>query len=73
VGSPRGTFFCHEDKDGKPKPDGEFPVAIPSEGIKRSKIPYYLKLNSKNFSPLNSFDPKEALKSFEILYYLEHL
>ena len=30
VGIPAGKFFRRGDGDGKPKPDGEFPVAISS-------------------------------------------
>jgi hypothetical protein len=30
VGIPVGKFFRREDGDVEPKPDGEFPVAIPS-------------------------------------------
>jgi hypothetical protein len=28
VGIPAGNFFCHGDRFGELKPDGEFPVAI---------------------------------------------
>jgi hypothetical protein len=30
VGIPAGNFFCRGDGFGELKPDGEFPVAIPS-------------------------------------------
>jgi hypothetical protein len=30
VGIPAGKFFRRGDGDGEPKPDGEFPIAIPS-------------------------------------------
>jgi hypothetical protein len=29
-GSPLGIFFCRGDGYGEPKPDGDFPVAIPN-------------------------------------------
>jgi hypothetical protein len=32
VGIPAGKFFCRGDGFGELKPDGEFPVAIPSRG-----------------------------------------
>jgi hypothetical protein len=31
VGIPAGKFFRCGDGDGEPKPDGEFPVAIPTD------------------------------------------
>jgi hypothetical protein len=30
VGIPVGKFFCRGDGYGEPKPDGDFPVAIPT-------------------------------------------
>ena len=43
VGIPAGKFFRRGDGDGEPKPDGEFPVAIPrlnrrDKGVMLTKI-----------------------------------
>jgi hypothetical protein len=33
-GDPCGEFFYRGDGYGEPKPDGDFPVAIPNDGIR---------------------------------------
>jgi hypothetical protein len=37
-GDPRGEIFCRGDGFGELKPDGEFPVAIPSMDRPRSSL-----------------------------------
>jgi hypothetical protein len=39
VGIPAGKFVCRGDGFGELKPDGEFPVAIPSDGAQYSTTP----------------------------------
>jgi hypothetical protein len=37
VGIPAVNFFCRRDGCGEPKPDGDFPVAIPSYKLYQSR------------------------------------
>ena len=40
VGIPAGKFFCRGDGFGELKPDGEFPVAIPTHDSHQALVEY---------------------------------
>jgi hypothetical protein len=60
-----GKFFRRGDGDGEPKPDGEFPVAIPTyySGRRKEVSPLSFSSNPKQSKEPSAFTLVKALKA----------